>query len=57
LGQVGAPGEELDIHNRHGQGQSQPLSGYDSVQLAAAHNLHQQLDLPTTCTSTLEVLQ
>ena len=25
LGQVGAPGEELDIHNRHGMGQSQPL--------------------------------
>ena len=24
------------------------LRGYDSVQLAAAHNLHQQLDLPMT---------
>ncbi len=24
------------------------MSGYDSVQLAAAHNLHQQLDLPMT---------
>ena len=24
------------------------LHGYDSVQLAAAHNLHQQLDLPMT---------
>ena len=25
LGQVSTPGEDLDIHNRHGLGQSQPL--------------------------------
>ena len=27
------------------------LRGYDSVQLAAAHNLHEQLDLPLTFAS------
>ena len=35
LGQVGAPGEELDIHNRHDQGQSQPLPNAPSWPEAA----------------------
>jgi prevent-host-death family protein len=35
LGQVGAPGEELDIHNRHGLGQSQPLPNAPSQREAA----------------------
>jgi prevent-host-death family protein len=35
LGQVGAPGEELDIHNRHGLGQSQPLPNGTPQQEAA----------------------
>ena len=35
MGQVGAPGEELDIHNRHGLGQSQPLPNAPSQREAA----------------------
>ena len=55
LGQVGAPGEELDIHNRHGQGQSQPLPNAPWRREAANVVAYVALSVPEVVASQVSV--